>query len=55
LPDLFDLLNLRGELRADLLDLLRKLRADLLRLHCQLCSDVLDLWYGERSRDAAGV
>jgi hypothetical protein len=56
LPDLFDLLNLYGELRADLLDVFhlrsrvfdlfdvcRKLRPDLLNLHCWLCADMLDL------------
>ena len=54
LSDMFDLLNLFRELRADvfdvrselrsrLLNLLRKLRADLLNLFGELCSDLLHL------------
>jgi hypothetical protein len=54
-PGMFHLLGLFRELRTDLLDLFRKLCSDLLHLHCELRPDLLDLRYGERSRDAAGV
>jgi hypothetical protein len=54
-PGVLNLLDLLRKLRSDLLDLFRELCSDLLHLHCELCSDLLDLWYGERSRVAAGV